>query len=541
MAHFQMHPSVAPTAPRTSGQAREWLSALLVLALYLVAGIAAYAWILSTYFVADDFAYLHDIAAAQSPTIIFSTLAGRYFRPMVVLVYYLNYQISGLDPFSYHLTVVLLNVANAWLVFALGRTLSAPPLVAPLAGGLFLVFGGHAEAITWIGGVADPLVTLFVLLALLLFLRALESARPIRLVVAVWVAFAAALMSKESGAIVPGLLVVAAALGCPDAPPARRWRVLVITLAGMAVMLAGYFALRHSVLGFAFVNLEGLGTNTHLIATARAFLIRSFLPQSELALTIFMYRFDVLLGVPLVAMLAWGLGTSAIRSLFLLGLSLGLALAPVLPLSIGLQTPESERFIYMASAFATLWLVWFVAAVTERRRVVVAVVLIAAAGHLLALTRINRSWQEAAAIVQTALPSFAEVIRAHGRSGQALFFLNLPDSVRGAYVFRRGFPEALRLAAPDRLDALTDITVLSVYGIADVGRPVRVTVEGPLTVRVALDGGWLMGTANPPTPRVSLRDWSSQSFAGDFTTAAAGSLVLHFTPQRIELVGRLPF
>ena len=73
---------------------------------------------------------------------------------MVVLAYYVNYQISALDPVSYHLTVVLLNVVNSFLVFLLGRTLGAPPLAAPLAGLLFLVFGGHAEAITWIGGMA---------------------------------------------------------------------------------------------------------------------------------------------------------------------------------------------------------------------------------------------------------------------------------------------------------------------------------------------------------------------------------------------------
>ena len=197
----------------------------------------------------------------------------------------------------------------------------------------------------------------------------------------------------------------------------------------------------------------------------------------------------------------------------------------------------------MASAFATLWLVWFVAAVTERRRVVVAVVLIAAAGHLLALTRINRSWQEAAAIVQTALPSFAGVIRAHGRSGQALFFLNLPDNVRGAYVFRRGFPEALRLAAPDRLDALTDITVLSVYGIGDVGKSVRATAAGPHRCGWCSTVAGSMGTANPPTPRSRPQGLvrAASVVRCDFTATADGSLILYFTPQRIDVVGRVPF
>jgi protein O-mannosyl-transferase len=529
------------TTSHESLNGRGWLAAPAVLAMYLAVGVTVYARILPSFFVADDFAYLHEIAVSQSPSIIFSALAGRYFRPMVVFAYYLNYQISALDPFSYHLTVVLLNVGNAWLVFLLGRALAAPPLAAPLAGLLFLVFGGHAEAITWIGGMADPLVTMFVLVALLLFLRALEHERPLGFVVAVWAAFAGALLSKESAAILPGLLIVATALARSDGGLLRAWRVLVMTLAGMAVLFVGYLLLRKSILGFAFVNLGGLGTNTNFIATTRAFIIRSFLPQGELALTVFLYRFDLLLGVPIVGLLAWGLKKSVLRSLAFIALCFGIALTPVLPLSIAMATPESERLIYMASAFATLLLVWFLAAAIQQPRVLAAIVLACAVGNVVALARINQSWLEAASIVKNALPTFAEVIRTHGRSGKPLVFLNVPDNVRGAYVFRRGFHEALKMAAPEKLEAMADIGVLSVYGIGDVGVPTRVTATGPRSVQVKLDGGWLIGAANPPTPKVALKDWSLQSFAADFTTGADGSLILYFTPRRIDVFGRVPF
>ncbi len=516
-----------------------WVGAAAVLSLYLVVGVTVYARILQTFFVADDFAYLHDIAVSKSPSIIFSALAGRYFRPMVVLSYYLNYQISALDPFSYHLTAVLLNVVNAWLVFLLGRALAAPPLAAPLAGLLFLVFGGHAEAITWIGGMADPLVTLFVLIALLLFLRALDRERPLGFVLAIWALFAGALLSKESAAVLPGLLIAAASFARSDGR--LRARLLVMTLAGMAVLVVGYLLLRQLILGFSFVTLEGLGTNTHFIATARAFIIRSFLPQGELALTVFMYRFDVLLGVPIVGLLAWGLTKSDLRSLAFIALCLGIALAPVLPLSIAMATPESERLIYMASAFAALLLVWFLAVVLQQPRVLAAIVLICAAGNVVALTRINQSWMEAASIVKNSMPTFAEVIRTHGRSGNALLFLNVPDNIRGAYVFRRGFHEALQMAAPEEMEAMADVSVLSVFGIGDVGVPVRVTATGPRSVAVKLDGGWLLGAPNPPTPKVALKDWSLQSFTADFTTGADGSLILYFTPQRVDFIGRVPF
>src|SRR5436189_4071391 len=132
-----MDPCAVSAAARPAAGAR-WWPVVLVLTVYLLAGFAAYGSILTTSFLADDFAYLHDIAAAHSPSIIFSALAERYFRPMVVFVYYLNYQFSGLHPLSYHASIVGLNVINASLVFFLGRALAAPPLVAPLAGFLFL-------------------------------------------------------------------------------------------------------------------------------------------------------------------------------------------------------------------------------------------------------------------------------------------------------------------------------------------------------------------------------------------------------------------
>ena len=56
-------------------------------AAYLVVGLAVYARILGTFFVADDFSYLDELSKAQSPAVIFSALAGRYFRPAVVFVY----------------------------------------------------------------------------------------------------------------------------------------------------------------------------------------------------------------------------------------------------------------------------------------------------------------------------------------------------------------------------------------------------------------------------------------------------------------------
>ena len=514
----------------------------LVALTYLALGVAIYAGILNTFFVADDFSYLDAIQSAKSPSVIFSPLAERYFRPSVVLVYYLNYQVAGLDSTTYHLSVVLMNVANAWLVFLLGSRLSPSRhrLVPALAGLLFLVFGGHAEAVTWIGGMADPLVTLCVLTALLLFHASLDSPRPQWLWLGSWAAFAAALFSKESAAVFPGLALVVGVLGRPAWPDRATIRRIAIGLAGPVLLLAGYFLLRRAVLGFTFVMLQGLGTNTNPLAMTRAFVLRCFFPQGALLSAVFNNHLDVWIIFPLALILAWFVKRADFRPLVLLGLCFAGALAPVLPLSISIATAESERLIYMASAFASLLAVWFLDAALKRVWLVAAIVLVCSIGHIAALQRVNRNWQEAAVVVEETLTTFAQTMREHGRVGSAVYLLNAPDDVRGAYVFRRGFHEALRVMAPDQLAAMARTYVLSVHIVEDVAQPVTVTVRSPRALSINLGGGWLLGAPAAPTATLAISDWAGKSFAAEFGPAADGSLVVYFTPRRTAVVGRLP-
>ena len=218
---------------------------------------------------------------------------------------------------------------------------------------MFLVFGGHAEAVTWIGGMADPLVTMFLLVALLLFLRSLDSARPVPLLIGTWLAFAAALLSKESAAAFLGLALVGAVLASPSWPDRQRVRRTILALSVLVLVLVAYFALRKAVLGFTFVNLEGLGTNTNLPDTARAFVLRSFLPQGSLLSLIWAHSLDVYVIAPVVLALVWIARRADYRPLLLLALWFGLAVAPVLPLSISIATPETERLINASSSSRT--------------------------------------------------------------------------------------------------------------------------------------------------------------------------------------------
>jgi len=131
-------------------------------------------------------------------------------------------------------------------------------------------------------------------------------------------------------------------------------------------------------------------------------------------------------------------------------------------------------------------------------------------------------------------------MRSDSRIGSAVYLINAPDNVRGAYIFRRGFHEALRITAPDQVGAMAETHVLSVYSISHPSMPTRITTLGPRTLRAHMGGGWLIGAPSPPTPKLTLRDWTAQTFVADFTDLADGSLVVYFSPHSTAIVGRLP-
>jgi hypothetical protein len=244
--------------------------------------------------------------------------------------------------------------------------------------------------------------------------------------------------------------------------------------------------------------------------------------------------------LPLGLLLLARLNRTDYRPLLLVAACFAMALAPVLPLSIALATPESERLIYMASAFGSILLVWLLAASIRQPRVLIVFVLALAAIHVRALLRVNRNWQEASAITQSILTTFGETMRAHGRIGSAVYVLNVPDSVNGAYIFRRGFHEALRVTAPDQVGAMAQTYPLSVYSIFERSIPPRVTRLSPRTLEVHVEGGWLLGAPNPATEAMALHDWRPQSFVVAFTPVADGSLVLLLTTRGTKVVARLP-
>ena len=211
--------------------------------------------------------FLHD--AANWPAVLSGRVLGMdvldFNRPAMLASLMLDAAIWGKNPFGYHLTSVLLHVLNVVLVWLLldrllvGRTGASGPdagLLTPAVIGAF-VFAVHpivTETVCEPSYREDLLVATFTLAALVIALAIAPSRAPAqsrdataesasgtawRVAACVGCAFLA-VASKESGVVLPPLMLVAWGLFGQKAPR-RFWE---LAIGGTALVVVAFLAAR---------------------------------------------------------------------------------------------------------------------------------------------------------------------------------------------------------------------------------------------------------------------------------------------------------
>lgn len=194
----------------------------LIVLLFILIGIIIYFNSLFNPFIWDDFSLIcnnnlirsfSNIATIFRVDLIYKagiSSESNFYRPMQALSYMLDYHFFGLSPFGYHLGNMLLHIINAILVYFLILMTTKQKPYAFIAGILFLVHPVHTEAVTYISGRADLLVSLFMLLSLIIFSIYQNYGRNKSAVLYIisLVCFSFALLSKELAIIFPAVLLL---------------------------------------------------------------------------------------------------------------------------------------------------------------------------------------------------------------------------------------------------------------------------------------------------------------------------------------------
>jgi len=203
-------------------------------------------------FVFDDKPLIIENAMLRSLANLPRLLTASY-RPLRDITHAFDFALWGENATGFHVTNIVIHLANTLLVFALIRRIARSLPVAFIAALVFAVHPVQTDAVTYISGRRDILFAFFYLLSFYCYLNYRERGRwrDFGLFLGCW---ALSLMSKEMAASLPAFIFVwniCAEWGEPAGSWPRRawgavraafWRDRWLYLAlGVAVLAYGYY------------------------------------------------------------------------------------------------------------------------------------------------------------------------------------------------------------------------------------------------------------------------------------------------------------
>ncbi len=130
--------------------------------------------------------------------------ASPYFAPIGNALFFVMYRLFGLEPFWYHLCMLMIHTLNAYLVYCFTIRILHNNMQAFLASLLFGIFPAHVDAVVYVATIHHTLATTFVLLSLISFTRFLHTNRR-RHYSLMLIFFVLGLLTKQMAVVVPFL------------------------------------------------------------------------------------------------------------------------------------------------------------------------------------------------------------------------------------------------------------------------------------------------------------------------------------------------
>ncbi|MGD0017572.1 MAG: tetratricopeptide repeat protein, partial [Verrucomicrobiia bacterium] len=183
-----------------------WLGGALIVLLTMV----AYFPTMRAGFIWDDDDHLTNnpaMLSVEGLKQIWSSLAVSRYYPLTLTSFWVQRHFWGLHPLPYHAVNIALHTVNAVLLWTLLRRLQVRG--AWVAATLWALHPVNVETVAWVTELKNTQSGLFFLLALLVFLRFEDGLRPRDYVMAL-VCGAAAMLSKPSTVVLPGVMLLCA-------------------------------------------------------------------------------------------------------------------------------------------------------------------------------------------------------------------------------------------------------------------------------------------------------------------------------------------
>ena len=426
---------------------------IVLLGLVILLG---YGPIIHTYFLADDFAYIHGVLDGEgrpdwSVVVrhLYSSQHVDTFRPIVTLLHTLGYSLWGASPAGYHLLNLLFHFLNSLLLYSLVARLNPceSRLIPLLSAALFATHPAHPESVTYISGIAGLSCLTFYLASLVLYLRYVDTRR-LRWGVLSLASFILALASKEEAISLP-FAIALIALTVADRPlDISKMRQFVFQCMIYFSVLGIYSAYRFYIFGRITPSYyQDLSwTITAVMAGLVSYLIRIISPVNisyvgPMGRKVFIVMFGIIATCLLFCIYKQRLNRTAI---VVCCVGFLITLIPIYhALTAGIDDGLTySHFLYFpltAYVTALAFIILGKKKEGELRRIDACLALLLIGLNLGLLTTNNKPWAQAGDLMR--LLQQQAVKLTGGRLPVEI--ANIPDTVNGVFFDRGGFQHAL--------------------------------------------------------------------------------------------------
>ncbi|MFH1772082.1 MAG: tetratricopeptide repeat protein [Candidatus Omnitrophota bacterium] len=230
---------------------------ILQITIIIIAGFAVYANSIKGEFVWDDEHLVRDNIFIKDfynlGKVLTNDIAAgageeyQYFRPLQMVTYMLDYSFWKSDVRGYHLSNIIFHILAALSIFWFVLVLFEKTNLALLTSLFFIIHPIHTEAVAYISGRADSLVTIFLALTLIFYIKGINSSNR-SMFIFMALSYVLCLMSRENSLMLPVFIILYHRL--------FKKRINFIPLIPIFILILIYLPYRSVILAEAGLHLK---------------------------------------------------------------------------------------------------------------------------------------------------------------------------------------------------------------------------------------------------------------------------------------------
>jgi tetratricopeptide (TPR) repeat protein len=291
--------------------------------------------------------------------------SGFYYRPLVNLSFWLDYQLWGMDPSFMHLENIVAHLANVFLVFLIASRLPVSSEIKNLPFLSALLFGIHpinSESVNWIAARTDVYAGVFVLFAVYCLIRAVQEESKWIAILAFGIAFVG-MLTKETGIMfIPAAFLISTSWPVTPQDPSRYrvWRKhflffpIFASTCLVSLLLLLVFVKGHGNNAVSFIFDRETSSFIRYLEAFGFYVKKLFLP---LPLNVAIVEVDslyLIAGVCAICICVATFMRAGISGILLTLAALFILPALIVATTTMAWTPFGERYLYIPSAFAVI-------------------------------------------------------------------------------------------------------------------------------------------------------------------------------------------